>query len=129
MKENKLTIKINRPISEVFNFTITPSNTPAWIDSVVREQTEGEIVQVGTRYTNEDKEGNKNIYEVSQFKDDKIFELKSIPPIYKVRYTYTPVSESETKLEYFEWVEEGNLKSPFEQKNLERLKQVLEARN
>ncbi len=128
MKENKLTIRINRPVSEVFDFTITPSNTPQWIDSISSESIEGNVMGIGTRYTNQDKQGNINIYEVSQFKDDKVFELKSIPPIYTVRYTYTSISENETELEYFEWVEGGGLNNPFEMENLEKLKTILEAR-
>lgn len=129
MKENRLTIKIKKPISEVFNFTITPSNTPVWIDTIVNEQIGSDLIRVGTRYTNQDKEGNINVYEVSQFKDDQIFELKSIPPLYTVRYTYTPISDTETELEYFEWVWGGELKNPFAQANLEKLKNILEARN
>jgi len=129
MKENKLTIQIKRPVSEVFDFTITPSNTSLWIDSILGEEIEGKTILVGTRYKNKDQEGNLHFYDVSQFKSDAIFELKSIAGGYSVRYTYTTISNTETELEYFEWVEDGDLANPFEQKNLEKLKFILENRN
>ncbi len=128
MKENKLTIKINRPVSKVFGFTITPSNTSLWIDSIVKEQIEGDHIGVGTRYTNESKDGAINVYEVTEFQSDKVFQLKSMTTTYHVRYTYTSISENETELEYYEWIEAENrqLESPFERVTLEKLKSVLE---
>ncbi len=129
MKENSLVVRINRPVSEVFDFTVMPSNTPAWIDSIVSEQVEGGVVGLGARYTNEDKGGNINTYEVSRYEINRIFELHSVPPSYGVRYAYMPISDIETELEYFEWMDDGELKSPFEQKNLENLKRVLEERD
>jgi len=35
MKENKITIIINKPIREVFEFTTYPKNTHLWIPSII----------------------------------------------------------------------------------------------
>ena len=39
MKSNKLTIKIKKPVQEVFLFTTDPKNTPLWVDDCVKEET------------------------------------------------------------------------------------------
>jgi len=39
MKNKKIVIQINKPIDEVFSFTLNPKNTPLWVDSVVFEET------------------------------------------------------------------------------------------
>ena len=39
MRENKLTIQIDKPIREVFGFPLNPANTPLWINSLVKEET------------------------------------------------------------------------------------------
>jgi hypothetical protein len=127
MKTNKLTIRINKPISEVFDFTINPQNTPCWIDFIVEETIDGKEIKLGTRYINRDKDGKINLYELTQFENDAVFELQSVPPYYTVKYTYTPISNTETELEYFEWVETGELSSPFPMSAMQKLKEILEA--
>jgi hypothetical protein len=126
MKTNKLNIRINKPISEVFDFTINPQNTPRWIDFIVEETIDSREIKLGTRYTNRDKDGKINLYELTKFENNKIFELKSIPPFYTVKYTYTKISDHETELEYFEWMESGELSSPFPMSAMQKLKEVLE---
>jgi mannose-6-phosphate isomerase-like protein (cupin superfamily) len=126
MIENKLKININVPVSEVFSFTINPQNTHLWIDFVAEETIDSKEIKLGTHYTNRDKDGNINIYELTQFENNTIFELQSVPPYYTVKYTYTPISDTETELEYFEWVESGELSSPFPMSAMQKLKEVLE---
>jgi len=126
MTENKLTIRIDKPTSAVFDFTVEPDNTPLWIDSIVSEKVSERPMKVGTIYKNTDKEGDTNTYEVTKFSEGQMFELKSVPPGYTVRYTYTPISLTETEMEYFEWVDEGDLGNPFTMEPLEKLKEILE---
>jgi len=126
MKENKLSITIEQPASSVFDFTTEPDNTPLWIDSIESEKVNERPIKVGTLYTNVDKDGNSNTYEVTKFVEGGVFELKSVSSSYTVQYTYSALSLSETELEYYEWVEDGDPLIPFEQKHLDKLKAVLE---
>jgi hypothetical protein len=129
MKENKLTIRINKPISEVFDFTINPKNTSLWLESIVEEKIDADEIKLGVLYINKDKDGNMNTYKLVSFEKNKIFELKSTSSFYSVRYTYKPISENETELEYFEWVEQGELEALLLMSTMQRLKDVLEHEN
>ncbi len=127
MKELKLTVKINRPIDEVFEFTTNPDNTSKWIDSVVGEKAEIFPPKIGTKYQNWDESGEINEYVVAKYEPPKVFQLDATHQDYKVRYSYTPTSEKETELEYFEWSESDQLHAPFMQEILDKLKAVMEA--
>lgn len=125
MKENKLTIRINKPLHRVFELTINPDFTPQWIDIVEEEKAEYPI-KIGTTYKNKGKVGEWNEYVVSDFRENEVFELKSLNSPYVVRYTYKRISENETELTYHEWMTEGELSEPFEMRHLEKLKEILE---
>jgi len=125
MKENKITIRINRPVAEVFEFTINPNNTHLWIDVIVEEKADLPI-GLGTKYVNKDKTGNVSEYAVAKFEKNKVFELKSLNSDYHVRYSYKSVSPNEAELEYYEWVDYSKLLHPFGMKTLEKLKTIME---
>jgi len=127
MKDLKLIVKINRPIKEVFEYTTNPSNTAKWIDSIHREKASSFPPEIGTTYENWDESGKINEYIVTKYEPGKIFQIDAVREDYKVRYTYTEISENETELEYYEWSESGELHSPSMQKILDKLKEVLEA--
>ena len=57
MRENKIAIKIKRPVSEVFDFTTNPRNTPKWIESIAEEKANELPIRVGTIYRNKNKDG------------------------------------------------------------------------
>ncbi len=128
MKENKLTIQINKPISDVFSYTVTPPNTKFWVDSIVDEKTSEWPIQVGTVYQEKMRNGEWESYTVINFKEDEIFELASKDGNYHVRYIYKPVGNSACELEYYEWVDVGDLKDPFTKIILEKLKSIIESR-
>ena len=62
MRENKLTIFINRPVKEVFDYSLESNNVPKWITSIKEEIQEERPVKLGTRLRNigiNSKEWNK----------------------------------------------------------------------
>ena len=126
MKENKLTIIINKPVAEVFTFGINPINTPDWVESIIQEEVDGFPIKVGSIYKNTSPEGVWSEYTVSKFDENKLFELTDKSSSYKVKYTFTQISENQTELEYLEWMEDGELSSPFPMKSLRKLKELIE---
>jgi|SRR3989344_1161068 len=127
MKQNKLTIQINEPVYEVFNFTITPMNTKKWIDSILTEETNEWPVKIGSTYTNQNRQTEIwDEYTVTDYKEFEVFELTSKDKNYHVRYTYKPIKENTTELEYYEWMDNRELESPFTIEILEKLKSILE---
>jgi hypothetical protein len=128
MKKNKLVIQIQRPVSEVFDFLLDPRNTPSWVESFVIEKTNEWPVKVGTIYRNQDFEGHWGEYTLISLEQNKFFEMLASDHNYHVRYTFTEPEPGTTGVEYFEWVEQGEIEGPFVQKILEKLKEVLENR-
>jgi uncharacterized protein YndB with AHSA1/START domain len=113
MKELKLTVKINKPIQQVFDFTTDPTNTPKWINSILGEKADSYPPQIGTIYQNWDESQKVNEYVVTKYEPPTVFQLDATHQDYKVRYTYTPISQNETELEYYEWSDSGQLHAPF----------------
>ncbi len=118
----RLKVRISKPISEVFEFTTNPENTPKWIDSIVKKTRDSDHVEIGTIYQNWSGEGEMNEYKVTQYEPLKVFQLDATHQ----DYTYTQLSENETELEYYEWSESDELHSPFMQEILDKLKAVME---
>ncbi len=128
MKDLKLTVRINKSAREVFDFTTNPVNTPFWIESIVKEEASSNPIEIGTIFRNWDAEGNMNEYKVTQYEPGFMFQLDATHQDYKVKYTYTPISDSESELEYYEWSESGQLHSPSMPEIMQKLKIVMETK-
>lgn len=126
MKDKKLSIVIDKPVSEVFEFTTDPANTAKWIDGIVVEETNETPPKLGTIYRNKGKSGNWNEYQMTVFEKDKTFTLSRLNGDYHVRYTFTPVDNNKCDFEYYEWVDSDELDDTVSQDVLEKLKSVLE---
>lgn len=126
MRENLLSIKINKNIYEVFNFTINPENTHKWIDFIDKEWIEWEKIEKWIIYKNSNN-WDINTYKLINFEENKIFHLKNINSKYEVIYFYNKINENETILNYYEFMSDwNNLEWLFEQKTLIKLKNILE---
>ena len=125
MKENKISIELNRPVSEVFEFVLNPKNTPLWIDNIIYEETDEFPARLGTKYKNKNRKGELAEYEIVQFDFNKSFTMKQLNSVYFVKYSLNTISKNKTKLTYFEWVEEGEIDIPFSITVLEKLKNRL----
>lgn len=126
MKNNKLTIRINKPVHEVYLFTITPPNSTRWIDGVISEETNEWPVKKGTVYVLQTREGTFSEVTVTDIKSDKFVEWVSKDHNYHCRYSFKSINKNMTELEYFEWVDTGELIEPFSLEILQILKSVLE---
>jgi hypothetical protein len=126
MKECKLVIQIDQSAEDVFQFTLNPNNTPLWIDSIVREKTNESPTRIGTIYRNVNNSGVWSEYTVTQYEENKRFEFISSDNNYHVRYIFTPLDNESCELEYYEWVEHGELEEPFTMEILEKLKKISE---
>ena len=125
-KENKISVIIERPVKEVFEFTTNPKNTSLWIDSIIEEVLEGYPPMVGSVYKNRGEDSEWDSYKVLEFEQNKIFTLGDLDRNYHVRYTYVDLGDDRTEMEYFEWIKDGDLSKPFTEDILLKLKEVIE---
>lgn len=126
MKDNKLTIFIDKPINEVFEYSLESNNVPKWITSIKEEIPSERPVKLGTKLKNIGVNSDAwNEYEVIDFQPPKTFTLKRLNGDYFVRYTCTE-KDNGTEFEYYEWAEKGNLDDLMGMEALEILKKLIE---
>lgn len=101
MKEIKLTIQINKPVSDVFVFTLDPKNTPLYVNSILEEETNEWPVKLGTIYRNRRDNSEWSEYEVIEFKENETFTLQKKDGSLLVRYAFKPIRNNKTEFEYY----------------------------
>ncbi|HUC89888.1 MAG TPA: NUDIX domain-containing protein [Patescibacteria group bacterium] len=131
MKDIKLTVTINRPVRQVFDFTINPENTPKWIDGVVKEQASETPAKLGTVYKSQGRDGSWRELKISGFEPGTVFTMDEKDSGIHVKYTFKPLGDNQCGLEYCVWADNGDICEPFTQDNLQgilqKLKNVIEA--
>ncbi len=93
-------MRIQKPVREVFAFTIDPACTPQWIEKIEEEETNEWPPALGSIYKNKTKSGKLSEYVVTDFTKDHSFELTSRDGNYHVRYAYGEIKPDVTALEY-----------------------------
>jgi len=126
MRENKITVTIDKPIDEVFEFTTNPKNTHLWIPSISEEVADEYPPKINTEYRNRGDNSNWNKYKVVDFEKNKVFILFNLEDKYFVKYTYRKLDDNKTEMEYFEWMIDGELSNPFTEDIFGNLKKVME---
>ncbi|MDD3793984.1 MAG: hypothetical protein PHI37_04170 [Candidatus Gracilibacteria bacterium] len=126
MRENKITVIINKPIDEIFEFTTNPQNTHLWIPSISEEIADEYPPKINTEYRNRGNNTDWNKYKVVDFEKNKVFILFNLEDKYFVKYSYRKLDDNKTEMEYFEWMIEGELSSPFTEDIFGNLKKVME---
>jgi uncharacterized protein YndB with AHSA1/START domain len=131
MKHNEFVIEINKPVDEVFRFLLDPQNTPKWIDSVLKEETNEWPTKLGSLYRNAIKDPEVdggvilNEYEITIFKQDQMLEFSLKNSKYHVKYSFKTIPNG-TELIYTEWVDDGEIEDPFTNDTMQKLKSIIE---
>ena len=126
MKNNHLTIRIHKPSAVVYAYYTNPKNTPLWWTAVTKEETSDWPIKVGTVYRSQGNNGIWSEFIVTDYKENEVFELTSKDGRYHVRYTHRQVGLDAVDLEYFEWVDNGELEDPYTLEILGKLKTAIE---
>src|SRR5579872_720518 len=102
MSYNKSTITINKPITEVFAFCVTPPKAKLWVPNIVDEKTSEWPAKIGTIYSEYKNDNTSFNIIVTDYKENEYIEWKTEDGNYHVRYTFTTIDKNNTKLEYVE---------------------------
>lgn len=130
MSEVQQTITINCSAKEAFDSAIDPNNTHKWVEGVVYEEANESPAKLGTIYKNQSTDGSWIELEVTAFEPGSMFEMTKKGDSTHVRYTFSPVNDNQCELEYYVWIENGEVSERFSraniQKILDKLKEVIE---
>ncbi len=118
---------IGAPAAKVFVFVTDPANTPKWIDFISQEKTNEWPPRLGTIYKNQNEAGEWRELEITEYVKNRMFVMSDHGSGYNVKYTLSAAGPNTTELEYYEWMDSGELDQPFTQEPLKKLKSILGA--
>jgi hypothetical protein len=128
---SRYVIEIGKDVSEVFEFTTNPVNTPLWLVGVLEETTSTADIDIGTVYRQVrlDDSGKEATvtYIVTGFTRDREFELQKEGTTYSCRYQYESCAAG-TRLTYSEATSRDEALDPLDTETLARLKRLVEDR-
>lgn len=121
MNSLRLSVVINKPRQEIFDYVLDPKNTSKWISFIDEEATNEWPPKLGTIYKN-----GWGELELTEYRDGESFVMSSLTKPYHVRYALKELGRNQTEFEYYEWCDKGELDEPFGREHLEKLKTILE---
>ena len=126
MRENKVTVVINKSIDEVFEFTTNPQNTHLWVSFISQETSSEYPPNIGTIYRSCRENGSWSEMKVVEFESNKKFVICDLDENLYVKYMYCELGVKRTQLEYSDWMIDKEFNSPITKDVLNILKKVME---
>ena len=126
MRENKITVIIDKPIDEVFEFTTNPKNTHLWIPFISKETSSEYPPKIGTIYKSCRENNSWSEMKVVEFENNKKFVISNFGENLFVKYIYRYLDKNKTELEYSDWMTDKDFDSPITKDVLKNLKKVME---
>ena len=126
MRENKITVIIDKPIDEVFEFTTNPQNTDLWVPFISKETSSEYPPQIGTIYKSCRENNSWSEMKVVEFENNKKFVISDFDENLFVKYFYRYLDKNKTELEYSDWMTDKDFDSPITKDVLKNLKKIME---
>jgi len=122
MKTNEIRIEIERPIKDVFEYTLEPQNKSIWCSIITEESVDTEQIGITSIYIN-----NLGSFKVSDYERNIFLELMSLDEKFQCSYSFRKIDDNTTELIYFEAMLDGSdLTEAMDKKYFKKLKELLE---
>ena len=122
MKTNEIRIEIERPIKDVFEYTLEPQNKSIWCSIITEESVDTEQIGITSIYRN-----NLGSFKVSDYERNIFLELMSLDEKFQGSYSFRKRDDNTTELIYFEAMLDGSdLTEAMDKKYFKKLKELLE---
>ena len=122
MKTNEIRIEIERPIKDVFEYTLEPQNKSIWCSIITEESVDTEQIGITSIYRN-----NLGSFKVSDYERNIFLELMSLDEKFQCSYSFRKIDDNTTELIYFEAMLDGSdLTEAMDKKYFKKLKELLE---
>jgi len=95
MKTNEIRIEIERPIKDVFEYTLEPQNKSIWCSIITEESVDTEQIGITSIYRN-----NLGSFKVSDYERNIFLELMSLDEKIQGSYSFRKRDDNTTELKY-----------------------------